>query len=179
MTIDIDQKKLDAVITNFEKYIKMNARVTRTALNKASKTAKVQSLRQARDEWKGLSVADFKKINELALATNQNPETVFTIASNPINLQHFTTKKQAKSGATYKLKDKQKTLKGSFQAKGFVFKRQTKARDSIIPYFSITPTAMFAKSDSVSTYIDIATKDFEAEYLRTINSDFEFAKRKK
>ena len=175
----IDTKELDKIVTDFDKYVNLNARVSRTALNLASRKAKKDSLALTRGEWDGLKVKDFKGINDLKPAKNNDLTTIFSIDSRPINLAHF-HHKEIKSGVSYRLKGSRKKLKPhSFKAKGFIFRRMSTDRDDITPYFSITPTSMFEASDGVEKYIEVATTKFESEYLRTIASTFNFAKFKK
>lgn len=177
--IQIHMSGIDSLITDFDKYVRLNARHTRTALNEASRSAQSKVLQETRKPWKGIRARDYKSLTKLFVAKGNKFETTFIMTSRSISLAMFAVNRQAKSGVAYKLKNKQRTMKGSFMAKGMFFKRRTKARDSIVPYFSITPTSMFINGGGEKIYFDRLKEVFTTNYLKYVDSNFSYATTKK
>ena len=140
MTITVDAKKVTKMLLQ---YPKVHAKATSIAMNRGLSAGATESLRVAKKEWGGLLVSDFKRYTWRTTAKANDPKVQFAITSRSINLIDF-VKKDNKKGLSYKLKGRQRQMKGSFRAKGFFFTRDKGGtRNDITPHFSVTPTSMF------------------------------------
>ena len=159
---------LGAVEKDLAKMAKYQDQAVSMAMNEANRTGiKVAIGKQGmRKEW-AINATDLKRYTWTKRATRGSLLTQYAIQSRSINLIDFKAKEN-KKGVSYKLKGKQRTMRGAFIAKGFFFKRTSKKRNSIIPHFSITPTSMFLEADGEDLYVDNYLKRFDERYMHHI-----------
>ncbi len=161
---------LGDVEKNLLKLVKVQPIAISRAMNEAHRTGvKVSTGKKTgvTKDW-GIKVADFKRYTWTKKATRASYLTQYAVQSRPINLKDFKAKEN-KKGVSYKLKGKQRTMKGAFLAKGYFLKRTGKKRMPIIPHFSVTPTSMFQISNGEDLYSDAYMKKFEDRYFHYIN----------
>lgn len=167
----INIKGIKPIIKNFSEFARVSDRVMVDSMNRgltAGITASLSKTKGMRKEWTGIKAQDLKRYTWKQQATRTRQNTKFTMVSRPINLADFSSK-QGKKGVSYKLKGKQKQLKGSFKAKGMVFKRKSNKADSIMPHFTITPTYMFIGVEGDDIFIDRYFEVFNTRYAQQLD----------
>lgn len=165
---------IDALVKNMNVFVKAVPKATAFALNGSTKKAQTASLRNVRQEWKGL------KASSLALYARHNRATVnklqveFTFKSGSIPLFEFGAR-QIGMGVSYKLKGGRKKIKSAFinkskSGKGeHVLLRTGKERYPLRPLIAVTPTHMFLETKSDDVYIDTFLDHFDNNYRNRLN----------
>ena len=176
MTIELDG--IDSVVDDLIKFPSALDKSLSRAMNKQAGKAATATSKATRSVWSGIRARDFKRHTWRKNATINNLATQYAIVSVPINLIDFRlpTSRQSKSGVAYKLQ-KRSTLKGSFFAKNKVYRRNPKEQvvnkkgqtvDSIIPYYSVTPTFMMQSVDGVDVYTDVYFNDLASTFTKNL-----------
>ena len=159
---------IDAIIKNFNQFERLTTSGISRAMNRANTAGTTISLRAMRKTWVGITARDLKRRTYQDKATKAKLHTRFVITSRSINLAEFGAK-QNKKGVSYRLKTKRRTMQGAFTAKGMVFKRKTRERNSIIPFYSITPTSMFIGAGDVEIYTKRYMEIFEKRFKHELS----------
>lgn len=181
---------IDDLIKSLDVFVKDNNKITKFAMNSALSHAQTQSMREAKAGWVGIKVGDFKKGAVSRKATITNPQIKWSLKTKPIPLIYFSAvykpsltptgkKTSGGAGVRYKLKTKKKLkLEDSFIKKSkfgskpnTVFTRTESPQGAdITAHSAITPTSMFAETDSVNTFIEKFEKNFKENYVSKILS---------
>lgn len=174
MTIKVDAKKVTSMLLKFPKESDKAMRLT---MNEHARKARTASSVAMRKTWVGLKARDLKQYTWTTNAKNSDLRTQFVVTSRSINLLDF-VKKENKKGLSYRLKTKQRQMKGSFKAKGYFFTRSDSEKtkndkgqnvDALNIHFSITPTSMFLGAKGDDVYVDTYFNGFEKRYFNQLN----------
>ena len=172
-------KNIDTIIRNLADFDRFNKRALSSAMNRSHTAGvKVATSKQTGgtlQPW-GIKKSDFKRnYTWKQKATSRKPNTKYAVSSNPINLVDFgakwnrlTPQGKPTKGISYKLKNRRRTMKGSFIAKGMFFTRK-QGTQNIIPHFSITPTSMFVGNEGVNTYVEKYFDVLNPRYLHELD----------
>lgn len=177
---------VDQVVGNFDLFVKKNSQVLAQSINQIVLKASTASTKEAKAEWKGLRVKDFKdpKVLHIRKATTANLESIWTLKTKPIPLSKFSTKyKTARTGTgrktrggagvTYKLKSNRRQLGNSSFLKKSKFnngrvevftRRKSPNGASITAHSAITQSSMFKQVDGFEIFKDVFFKQFPQRY---------------
>ena len=182
---------LDKVITNLNKFVKINARATSYAMNDVAGKAKTKSLKfvtknpNPKERWK-IKYGDLKDKAPIKKATVSNLNLQFSLTSSSIPLMEFgavdqlgttnTGRKRngGKFSVAYKLKGSGRkdkilgawTMKSKFNngRKEVFTRRKSPNGAEVTAQYAITPTSMF-KQEGFDVFIKEFNYNFEMRYL--------------
>lgn len=184
---------LDEVLSDFDKFVKVNHIATRRALNRIGTQARNVSLRsvKADDKW-NINMKTLKGVSRPIKATNNNLNYIFEMSSSSIQLHKWsgttyfgaTTKggkrrNASRVGVKFKLKTNKpkKTLKRSFMRRSLfgakeniVFTRRKSPKGAeITAQSSITPTSMFQQTGE-ERFVDVFMTKFTDRYIHELKN---------
>lgn len=175
MSITLNIAHIDDVIRSMDKFSKSIPKATSFALNGSTGVAQTRSLKNVRDEWKGIKANSLKLYAIHRKATVNNLSTEFTFKSKAIPLYEFSAK-QITSGVSYKLKGGRKKIKSAFiknstkgRRKEHVLIRTGNERYPLRPMITVTPTHMFIQTKSQDVYIDTFLDHFGKNYRKRLD----------
>jgi hypothetical protein len=184
MTIKVEG--LDKVVTNLDKFVRINPKATKDAMNDTAKKARTASLKLTREKW-NIRAKDYKKQAKFIKRARVNDlNTIFTMKTQSIPLMTFAkgyksattdTGRNRKGGAgvRYKLLRKQRgnrVLGKSFVRKSkfnggrlevFTHRKSPQGAD-ITAQYAITPTSMF-NQDGLDEFVRVFKDSFNQRYI--------------
>jgi len=189
----IEIKGLDALIKDFDRFVKVNDVATSRAMNRIGKQSSNISLRSVKADGKwNMAMKPLKALSTPHNATQNNLNYTFEMSSTSIQLHKWTgttyfgthtnsgkKRNASRVGVKFKLKtNKPKTtLAKSFMAKSkfgkredIVFTRRKSPRGAnITAQNSITPTSMF-KQTGVDAFVESFKKSFTDRYIHELKN---------
>lgn len=178
-------KGVDELIKDFSQFAAVSDTAMIYAMNQRARKAQTKASKDVRSVWKGIGAGQMKAYVYTIMARKGNVSTEYVLTSSPIPLSEFGAKWTPKQkGVSYLLKNKRRTMSGSFMGKGRGGKQQVWIRTSkedkkLVRKVSITPTSMFTgmKADElyVKEYFGENGADFNKVYLQKL--DYLFKKK--